>query len=234
MFLRLVLSVMMIVTLSQAKMFQSVHVEDAQLLEKGVSKMFCDKCGMNLPKFYKTNHALNYHDGPKQFCSMHCLVEAIEKDKEGKLDKDEIQVVDVTSLKFIPVENATYVVGSKIKGTMSMVSKYAFADVKKAKQFQAQNGGEIMTFDQVFAKAKASYTKEMGMIHKKRAKMMYNKGKKVYKMHCNHDKINSLTANTIGEMKTKIITKGVCGKLEPMQYQVLTLYYWDVVLGHGK
>ena len=234
MFLKIIVSVVMLISLSQAKMFQSVDVKDATLLEKGVSKMFCDKCGMNLPKFYKSNHALKYGDGVKQFCSMHCLVEAIETDKKGELNKNDIQVVDAVSLKFIPVSKATYVVGSKIKGTMSMVSKYAFADAKKAKEFQAKNGGDIMDFDAVFKKAQASYKKEMKMIHKKRAKMMYNKGKKVYKMRCNHDKLNALSANTIGEMKTKIIESGVCGKLKPMQYQVTTLYYWDVVLGHGK
>jgi len=42
--------------------------------------------------------------------------------------------------------SAYYVVGSKKRGTMSRVSKYAFATKSAAKKFQDLYGGEIVDF----------------------------------------------------------------------------------------
>ena len=62
---------------AQAKMFQSVAPEQAELLQVGKSKLYCPNCGMNLIKFYKTSHAMKQHDGSThQYCSIHCLSEA--------------------------------------------------------------------------------------------------------------------------------------------------------------
>ena len=44
-------------------MFQSVEADKATLLQKGNAKEYCPNCGMHLPKYYKTSHAVTFKDG---------------------------------------------------------------------------------------------------------------------------------------------------------------------------
>lgn len=79
-------------------------------------------------------------------------------DKENNhADTKGIKVVDVTSLKFIDAARAYYVVGSKRKGTMSMVSKYAFKNLKNAAKFAKENGGAVMDFNAAYNEAKKDF-----------------------------------------------------------------------------
>jgi nitrous oxide reductase accessory protein NosL len=136
-------------------MFQTVDAKDAILLQDGPNKEHCVICGMNLVKFYKTSHAATLGDHKVQYCSIHCLANHI---KEGA-ELENPMVVDVTSLKFIPVTEAYYVVGSDVRGTMSMVSKYAFKNLDDAKAFQKKHGGEIMDFYSAWQVAKKDFKK---------------------------------------------------------------------------
>jgi len=72
-------------------MFQSVDPSKATLVGNGEGKEYCAVCGMNLVKFYKTNHVYN----GKQVASLHCLYELTE----GKIPSD-AQVVDTKNLTF--------------------------------------------------------------------------------------------------------------------------------------
>jgi len=130
--------------------FQSVGADQAELLQEGKLKTSCKVCGMNLPKFYKTNHASDVDGQKQQFCSIHCLASTIN---EGKKIEN-MQVVNNEDLKFIDVKRAWYVVGSSKAGTMSKTSKYAFAHVTKAKSFAKEFGGKVMNFNAVIALAK--------------------------------------------------------------------------------
>lgn len=67
------------------------------------------------------------------------------------------KVVDVTSLKPIPVLEAYYVIGSGVRGTMSRVSKYAFGTLEAAKQFQKKHGGKIMDFNGALQEAQKDF-----------------------------------------------------------------------------
>ncbi len=138
------------------QMFQSVNPDVAELVKSDTSKHSCSVCGMNLTMFYKTSHAGSTKDGAVQYCSIHCLVDDIEN---NKVDVNEVKVVDVTSLKLIPVTEAVYVVGSKKRGTMSMVSKYAFKNRADAEFFHNEHGGEIMNFHAAYSKAKEYFIK---------------------------------------------------------------------------
>jgi nitrous oxide reductase accessory protein NosL len=124
------------------QMFQTVAPEKAILVQSGEEKHSCVKCGMNLVKFYKTSHAASKDGKHYQYCSIHCLAEHLDEGNELKNPK----VVDVTSLEMIGVFEAHYVVGSKIRGTMSRVSKYAFKNLEDAQEFQKKNGGKILDF----------------------------------------------------------------------------------------
>jgi len=135
--------------------FQSVSLDKAIILQNGNDKLSCPACGMNLPKFYKTNHSAKVNGKIKQYCSIHCLVGDINKGLKVK----DIKVIDVQSLKFINAKDAFYVVGSSKKGTMSKVSKYAFASEKSAKSFAKKNGGEVLNFDETIKKAQNDFKK---------------------------------------------------------------------------
>jgi len=135
------------------KMFQTVDAKDAHLVQKGEHKNSCIVCGMNLVKFYKTSHTAVEDGVEKQYCSIHCLANDLSKGKELQNP----MVVDTKTLKFIPVLEAYYVVGSDVKGTMSRVSKYAFSSLSDAEKFQAKHGGEIMDFRAALDKAKEDF-----------------------------------------------------------------------------
>ena len=140
-------------SMMQQALFQSVTQEDATLLQEGEDKASCVSCGMNLVRYYKTSHAAQHDGKTLQYCSLHCLEEHLS---EGTTLKNP-QVVDVASLKFISIVGAHYVVGSSKRGTMSRVSKYAFASEDEAKKFQKLYGGEIMDFEGARKKAKEDF-----------------------------------------------------------------------------
>jgi len=124
------------------KLFQTVELKDAILIQQGVDKRHCPVCGMDLVKYYKTNHAAREDGKNIQYCSIHCLTKHINEGAE----LENPMVVDVTSLKFIPVTEAFYVVGSDVAGTMTKTSKYAFKSLDDAKAFQKAHGGKILDF----------------------------------------------------------------------------------------
>lgn len=198
------------------KNYRMVPINQAQILQDGKAKMFCPKCGMNLPMFYRTNHAAKVDGKVEQFCSMHCLVEEI---KAGKKVED-IKVVDNTTLKFIPAKDAWYVVGSKKPATMSKISKYAFGTKEAANKFANEFGGKVMRFDEVLKIAKDAYDKETKMISHKQ-QMMAQKGKKIYKMSC---KPINKSFNSVAEAKSYIKEHNLCPGLMGKPLQAVGLY----------
>jgi len=198
------------------KMFQSVSKGEATLLQEGKAKPFCPECGMTLPMFYKTNHAATVDGKVKQYCSLHCVVE--DTQKGSKLTN--IQVVDVTSLKFIAADKASYVVGSAKKGTMTMVSKYAFANKTDAEAFAKANGGKVVDYSGAYKAAESDFAKDSKMVAKKQA-MMAEKGEMMYGKMCQKtDKKFATTA----EAKAFMVENKLCKDLNPKQMQAIGLY----------
>ncbi|SFV63375.1 FIG01209012: hypothetical protein [hydrothermal vent metagenome] len=198
------------------KMFQSVPKEKATILQSGDAKLFCPECGMSLPMFYKTNHSATVDGKVKQYCSMHCLVDDIR----GGAKPTDVKVVDVHSLKFIDATKAFYVVGSSKKGTMSMVSKYAFASKVNADAFAQKNGGEVMSYDDALKRAEKEFDKDGAMIAKKQD-MMASKGEMIYGKKC--QKIDA-KFKTTAEAKAYILAHKSCEGLNPKQLQAVGLY----------
>jgi len=135
------------------KLFQTVDAKDAVLIQKGPNREHCAICGMNLIKYYKTNHAAKLEGKNIQYCSIHCLAKHINEGAE----LENPMVVDVASLKFIPVTEAFYVVGSDVSGTMTKTSKYAFKSLEDAKKFQKLHGGKILDFYSAWQMAKKDF-----------------------------------------------------------------------------
>jgi len=134
-------------------MFQSVQESEATLVQEGKNKRYCSRCGMDLVKYYKTNHSATHNDIPYQYCSIHCFEDHLG---DGVTLKNP-QAVDLKSLKFIDATKAYYVVGSQKRGTMSKISKYAFANEEDAKAFQSEFGGKIMDFYKALEIAKEDF-----------------------------------------------------------------------------
>ncbi len=199
------------------KNYRMVPFAKAQILQKGDAKMFCTRCGMTLPMFYRTNHAAKVDGKMEQFCSIYCLVETMNMGKKVT----DVQVVDNTTLKFIPVEKAFYVVGSSKPATMAAkVSKYAFGTQEAAEAFAKKFGGKVMDYAGALAQAKAAYdadTKAKKMRQAKGAK----KGAMIYKKHC---KPIEKTFASAAEAKAYIKTNNVCGDLKGKPLQMTALY----------
>ena len=199
------------------KMFQTVSPAEATLVQTNKTKKFCPICGMTLPMFYKTNHSAAHKDNVKQYCSIHCVVEDTEINKS---DLKDIKVVDVTSLKFIAADSATYVVGSKKKGTMSMVSKYAFANKSDAAKFAKEFGGKAMSFNEAYVEAKKDFPKDAMMISKKQAKAA-GMGEKMYNKMC---KKTDEKFNSTAEAKAYINEHKLCGNIKGKKLQAIGIY----------
>lgn len=197
------------------KMYQSVPMNKTTLLQHGKEKMFCPVCGMNLPMWYKTNHSATHNHHTSQYCSLHCLTEDLKTKKLNNL-----QVVDISSLKFINVSKAFYVVGSKKKGTMTMVSKYAFAHKKDAQTFMNKFGGKIMSFTEALKVSEKDFAKETKMIHKKQA-MMAKKGKMMYTKMCQQ---TEQRFHSVAKAKAYLLDSKICGNIRGKKLHMIGMY----------
>jgi len=196
--------------------FQAVSMDKAEILQEGDAKMYCPKCGMTLPMFYKTNHAAHVDGKSEQYCSIHCLAETMVDG--GKMT--ELKVVDNTTLKFIDATKATYVFGSSKAGTMSKTSKYAFANKADAEAFAKEFGGKVMNFDDTLASVKSTLDKETAMIHKKQG-MMAKKGEMMFNKMC---KPVEVKFNSIAEAKSYLKSQKPCGELKGKKLQAIGIY----------
>jgi len=138
--------------------------------------------------------------------------------------------VDVTSLKFIAAESAFYVVGSDVKGTMTMTSKYAFASKADAETFAGKNGGKVMDFAATVVVARKALVKENQMISKKRSKVA-EKGRKIFEAMCPGVKLREFSS--IADAKTHLAESGACGDLNDGQYQAMAIYLMSGAGGHA-
>jgi nitrous oxide reductase accessory protein NosL len=215
---RVLISFLFMVVFANAGMFQSVPPKSATILQEGDAKLYCHKCGMTLPMFYKTNHSAKVDNKEvRQYCSIHCLAT-----DHNHHNLSNMQVVDTKNLNFIDVRKAFYVVNSSKRGTMSMVSKYAFSTESDAKEFQSKNGGTIMRFDEALQEAKNGLPKDHAMIHKKREKA-FKVGNKIYNNFC--DKSIALDKfESIAQAKAFVVQKSLCQNINGKKLQALAIY----------
>lgn len=210
----------------EEKKFTKKASGEAQLIQDGKEKMWCPVCGMNLKMFYKTSHAAQHEDGKnRQYCSMRCLLVDMQ---EHEVDLKTIKVVDLTSEKLIDAITAYYVIDSKVPGTMTKVSKLAFAEKEDAQAFVDKMGGRIVNFDTALAAAKESLKTDIAMLNKKKQKKLYPMGKKIFTEMCDQN-IDPNQYMQINQLKADIKSKKLCGDLKnPKKFQAVALYLWEV------
>ncbi len=164
--------------------FMPKTAPDDKPLENELEKYpTCPYCGMNRTKWHHSRHLVQYDDGLVDgTCSIHCLAISLSLniDRGPKAIYAADFGSDAKIKPLVEVDKATYLMGSKLRGTMSMTSKMAFASVDAAKSAQKANGGETGNFDQALEKAYLSMAKDTMGIRKRRAerraKMMKKKG----------------------------------------------------------
>lgn len=199
------------------KNYRAVPFAKAQILQEGPDKMYCPKCGMTLLMFYRTNHAAKVDGKMEQFCSMYCLIEEMNSGKKVT----DVQVVDNTTLKFIPVQKAFYVVGSSKPATMAKkVSKYAFGTEEAAQEFAGKFGGKVMSYDEALALAKKDFESDTKAKKMRQAKGA-EKGAMIYKKKC---KPIEQKFKSVAEAKAYITANKVCGDLKGKPLQGVGLY----------
>lgn len=208
-----------------AKNFSKVASSEPILVQKGHEKHWCPVCGMNIKMFYKTSHTAKLKNStPRQYCSMRCLV--MDKE-EYDIDSSSIKVIDASSEKLIEASSAYYVLGSKVKGTMSKISKFGFAQEADAKIFAKKYKGKVVSFEEAMKSAKASLLSDTEAIKKKKVKKIYPMGKKIFEKKCSQD-IDTTKYIEINELKADIQNSKLCKPLKEEQLQALALYLWEV------
>jgi nitrous oxide reductase accessory protein NosL len=128
----------------------------------------CPNCGMNRNMWARTRHVFKNSEGEHYTCSIHCLADMSVR--TGEAPGAVRAAVYLHPKKMISGDQAWYVVGSKAPGTMTMVSKPAFAGKAEAEAFAAQCGGKVVRFPQALAAAKKPLGKARNMIFAKRQK----------------------------------------------------------------
>ena len=163
--------------------FMPKTAPDDNPLENDIQKYpRCPYCGMKRKMWNHSRHLVAYDDGLADgTCSIHCTAISLslnlDRGPKGIYAADFGSDAEVKPL--VNVDSATYLVGSKLKGTMSANSKMAFASADAAMAAKGEQGGETMNFDQALKQAYLDMAKDTMMIRKRRAekvrKMMEKK-----------------------------------------------------------
>jgi nitrous oxide reductase accessory protein NosL len=222
----LFLSVLLVFfTLNLHAGFSKVATIKPTLVQNANERFWCPVCGMNLKMFYKTSYIAKLQNSrDRQYCSLRCLVVDMQ---EYGIDKKSIKVVDAHTQKIIDASSAYFVIGSRVKGTMSKISKLAFASKVDAQNFMKKYGGEIVDFDFALKSAKESLSSDIAMIKNKKTKKIYPMGKKIYNKLCSKD-IELSDYLEINELKADLKLNKLCKSMKEKQLQAVALYLWEV------
>lgn len=130
---------------------------------------WCPLCSMNLKMFWKTTHWLTFTDGTRTgYCSIHCASIVYQ---ERAVDIDHWEVADYDTRRIINARKSHFLIGSDLPGTMTPVSKLAFASLDTAERYQKEHGGTIGTLDDALKRAFEGRGEDMALIKKKVGKM---------------------------------------------------------------
>ncbi len=153
---------------------------DSAPLENELAKYpKCPYCGMDRKQYHHSRHLVHYQDDLiDPTCSIHCaaLSLALNLDRGPKAIYAADFGAKAEPKPLIPVDDATYLIGSKLPGVMTKQSKVAFATKAAAEATKAEQGGELGNFDAALAAAYQSMASDTAMIRKKRAEKKAHAG----------------------------------------------------------
>jgi copper chaperone NosL len=146
---------------------------DSNPLEDELTKYpKCPYCGMDRTQWQHSRHLVQYQDDLVDgTCSIHCaaLSLALNMDRGPKAIYAADYGSDQQPKPLIEVDKASYLIGSKLPGTMTKTSKLAFGSLEAAKAIQADKGGEIGDFHAALRRSYADMAEDTIMIRMKRA-----------------------------------------------------------------
>lgn len=114
----------------------------------------------------RTWKTFRLNEGMREACSFHCLADMAVK--SGQTPQDVQTALFLHPRGMVAAADVWYVVGSSVKGTMTMLSKAAFSDRFAATDFARTCGGEIVDYKTTFQLARKALEKENAMIDRKR------------------------------------------------------------------
>jgi len=158
-------------------------IPDENPLQEELSKYpKCPYCGMDRTKWNHSRHLVQYDDNlVDATCSIHCL--AISLSLNIDRGPKAVYAADLGSDEkikpLVEVDKASYLIGSKLKGTMTKKSKMAFASAEAAKAAQAENGGDLGSFDDALREAYLSMANDTVMIRMRRGERREHMMKKM-------------------------------------------------------
>lgn len=145
---------------------------DPKPLENELTKYpKCPYCGMDRREFHHRRHLIHYSDDLVDgTCSLHCAAVslAINLDRVPKAIYAPDFAAQAEPKPLVNVDQATYLIGSDIKGVMTTVSKVAFAERAAAEAAQKRHGGQLGSFDDALRAAYNSLAEDTVMIRKRR------------------------------------------------------------------
>lgn len=152
--------------------FMPKTAQDPNPLEDELAKYpKCPYCGMSRTKWHHSRHLVHYDDDLVDgTCSIHCL--AISLSLNLDRGPKAIYAADFAAggkiKPLVNVDQALYLVGSGLKGTMSKKSKMAFGSKEAAAVAQAEHGGELLGFDEALRMTYLGMAEDTLMIRKRR------------------------------------------------------------------
>jgi len=132
----------------------------------------CPYCGMDRKQYHHSRHLIQYSDDLVDgTCSLHCaaLSLALNMDRGPKMIYAADYGATADPKPLVDVQQATYLMGSDIKGVMTQQSKVAFASRQAAQEMQTGHGGQLGDFDTALRAAYASMADDTIMIRQRRA-----------------------------------------------------------------
>lgn len=111
----------------------------------------CPNCGMKLNMWARTRHTFSLSSEEQEVCSLHCVAEMARQSRETP--REVMVALYLEPETIIAATQAFYVVGSRAAGTMSAISKIAFAKREAALNFTADYGGQVMSFAEALTEA---------------------------------------------------------------------------------
>jgi nitrous oxide reductase accessory protein NosL len=142
----------------------------------------CPYCGMDRKQWQHSRHLVQYDDDLVDgTCSIHCL--AISLSLNLDRGPKAIYAADFGSAEpikpLIEVDQASYLIDSRLKATMSRKSKMAFASKTAAEAARTEQGGQLGSFNEVLRETYLDMYDDTMMVRKKRAERRRHMMKKM-------------------------------------------------------
>ena len=144
----------------------------------------CRYCGMERAKFSHTRHLVVYEDDSVEgTCSIHCaaISLSLNMDRGPKAIYAGDAGADGEIKPLVLVDKASYVIDPSKPGTMTRVSKFAYADAAKAEaaakvEASAKAGAKVVKFDDALKAAYLDMAEDSIMLRKRRGEMRKKMG----------------------------------------------------------